>query len=412
MIRSLSTAVTGLASHQDKMDVVGNNIANVNTTAFKNDHARFQDLISQTIGGATAPLEDRGGVNPNQVGLGTQLGATVTDHTQGAIETTGRATDLAIEGEGFFIVSDGQVDYHTRDGSFDIDSNRELVNSDGMKVMGWMDDDPDPTDELEPLRIPLGEGMEAQASSNLGFSGNLDADAEDGEEHSIEYYLFDSLGRRHDIEITFTKNGENGENEWDYDIELIDDNDNGNSIGDGTLTFGEDGQLDIDEDDEDDEHGVTYDPDDADEIEVDLDFSNLTQLASESVIEVETHDGFGAGELVSFEVEESGAVRGTYTNGMREVLGHVAMSTFANPEGLSKEGGNLFEETANSGEASIGLPGQQGRGVIQDSALEMSNADLAEEFTELVTTSRGFQANTRVISSSDEILTEVINMQR
>jgi len=444
VIRSLSTAVTGLGSHQDKMDVVGNNIANVNTTGFKSDDARFQDLISQTIGGATAPLEDRGGVNPNQVGMGTRIAATMTDHTQGSIETTGRGNDLAIEGEGFFALHDGEEYYHTRDGSFDLDSNREMVNSDGLKVMGWMEEDVDTTEDLEPIRIPLGESMEARASQNMDFSGNLNADAEevtdpvfsidpdfDSEDDSRyafegDYYVYDSLGRRHDIAYGFYRDGE-GEygNVWNFDVVEVIYDEGGEEVEEleeistGTLEFDSNGQLvlpeDVGEGDPDTETSIDpieLEVDDAEDLEVDLGFGDVTQLSEDSEVIVDDHDGFSAGELIDFDIEETGAIRGTYSNGMREVLGYAAMSYFPNAEGLSKEGGNLFAETANSGEARIGLPGEGGRGVIQDSSLEMSNADLADEFTELVTSSRGFQANTRVISSSDEILTEVINMQR
>ncbi|MDZ4131885.1 MAG: flagellar hook-basal body complex protein, partial [Dethiobacteria bacterium] len=175
MIRSMSTAVTGLRGHQQKLDVIGNNIANVNTVAFKKSQARFEDLLSQTIQGATAPLT-RGGINPSQVGMGMRVSSIIDIHFQGSIMNTDRETDLAVEGEGFFVVSDGTREYYTRDGSFGRDSNGELVNANGLKVLGWRGAGMlQGSGELVPMYIPLGERMVARPSETLGFAGNLDA---------------------------------------------------------------------------------------------------------------------------------------------------------------------------------------------------------------------------------------------
>jgi len=615
MIRSMSTAVTGLRGHQQKLDVIGNNIANVNTVAFKKSQARFEDLLSQTIQGATAPLT-RGGINPSQVGMGMRVSSIIDIHFQGAITNTDRETDLAIEGEGFFIVSDGTREYYTRDGSFGRDANGELVNVNGLKLMGWTGAI---GGELEPMYIPLGERMVARPSQNLGFAGNLDArsyfaaineeqeivlnganggtftltfngattgpltfnstagaiqtaleglagidpgdvnvggvagnwtveftgdlagtdvsqlgidgsslqyplavvatlfdgDGVDNERQEVdldgavggtfdldldvggvsgietitvvynasaaalqtaleghtdvaagditvtgspgnwvveftgalagndiaemtidgsglvydlaavnnlaqgqeevvdlytyEYYVFDSLGRRYNVDYVFTPLGGNT---WNYSLSITD----GSGVempltagGSGVLAFTPLGNLDLSASSIPD---IQFQPPGAAPLVIESEFDTVTQLAGQNSMLVREQDGYAAGELVAFYISRTGAIVGTYTNGMVEDLGQIAMAFFTNPEGLIKEGGNLYMETTNSGEVRIGLPGTDGRGLISSSSLEMSNTDLAFEFTELITTSRAFQANTRVVTTSDEVLVEVINMKR
>ena len=406
MLRSLSTAVSGLRNHQTKLDVVGNNIANVNTVGFKYGVARFQDIFSQTLRGATAPLGGTGGINPMQVGLGMGISSIATVHEQGAITGTGRETDLAINGRGFFIVSDGYQNYYTRDGSFTRDASGVLVNANGLKLLGWVGEETDTSQPLGEICIPIGESMIASATENMVFTGNLDAGAADDGSYEYEYptYVYDSLGNMHYLNVAFTKTAAN---EWDYaithsgGIEITD--------GTGTITFNPDGSYDSGS-------GTTFTftpGTGAADLSITPDFTALTQLASdESNVVLKGQDGFAAGELATFNIESTGIITGTYTNGMVRQIAQIAMASFINPEGLMKMGSNLYTVSSNSGEARIGLPGADGRGEIQSRALEMSNVDLANEFTELITTSRGFQANTRVISTSDEVLLELINIKR
>lgn len=403
MLRSLSTAVSGLRGHQIKLDVIGNNIANVNTVAFKKSQARFEDLLSQTMQGATAPAV-RGGINPSQVGMGMRVSSILGNNYQGPVQNTDRETDLAIEGAGYFIVSDGQQNYYTRDGSFSRDGSGHLVNINGLRLMGWAGTAGSAAAELTSLHIPLGEQAEARATSQIDFAGNLDLQTGAGDSYSREQYVYDSLGRCHYIEFVFTRSADGDEvNRWSYEA-FVD----GGSIGSGELFFAGNGKVSRVEVEE----PALYEPAGADVMEIGLNFQDVTQLAGPSNLLVRGQDGFAAGELVSFEIGRDGAVTGIYSNGMVENIGQIALAYFVNPEGLAKEGGNLHQVTANSGEARMGLPGTEGRGVIRSSALEMSNADIAVEFTELITTSRAFQANTRVITTSDEILMEVINMKR
>lgn len=403
MLRSLSTAVSGLRGHQIKLDVIGNNIANVNTVAFKKSQARFEDLLSQTMQGATAPAA-RGGVNPSQVGMGMRVSSILGNNYQGPIQNTDRETDLAIEGAGYFIVSDGRQNYYTRDGSFSRDASGHLVNVNGLRLMGWAGTAGSAVAELTPLHIPLGEQAVARATSQIDFAGNLDLQTGAGDSYRREQYVYDSLGRCHYIEFVFTRNADEDEvNLWGYEASI-----DGRSIGSGELLFTGDGKMSR----VDVEEPAVYEPAGADVMEIELNFQDVTQLAGSSNLLVRGQDGFAAGELVSFEIGRNGAVIGAYSNGTVENIGQIALAYFVNPEGLAREGGNLHQVTANSGAARAGLPGTEGRGVIRSSSLEMSNADVAIEFTELITTSRAFQANTRVITTSDEILMEVINMKR
>src|SRR5699024_6342720 len=272
MLRSMYAGITGLRGFQTKLDVIGNNIANVNTFGFKKGRVTFKDMISQQVQGASSPQANRGGTNPRQVGLGSQLGSIDTIHTQGSAQTTSRPLDLSISGEGFFIVADGPTSYYTRAGNLYLDHEGNLVNADGLYVQGYS-------------------------------TGN-----------------------------------------------------------DTTL-------------------------------------SNLQISATDD------------SRIESFDISPSGEITAIFTNGDVEPIGNIAIAVFNNPEGLTKAGNNLYQVSNNSGEPDVGIPGEVG-GAIVGGTLEMSNVDLAEEFTEMIVAQRGFQANTRIITTSDEILQELVNLKR
>ncbi|MBS4032706.1 MAG: flagellar hook protein FlgE [Clostridiales bacterium] len=421
MMRSLFTAVTGLRNHQVKMDVIGNNIANVNTTAYKSGRVRFQDILSQNIRGASAPQLGRGGINPAQVGLGMSIAGIDTIHTQGSLQNTGRATDLAIQGNGFFVVSDGINLLFTRDGAFSLGADGDLVNAgNGYKPLGW------PADEfgnintnapLGPVNIPIGERVTTRATENLLFSANLNANAEAGEEHTVEVLVYDSQGRVHMVEITFTKLA--AVNQWDYevgDIQLPGDPPPAPipaTTNTGTLVFDNFGNFDAD-------HlstsvqafGFNLSALGAENLEITPHFNNMSQVVGLSNALVRYQDGFPVGELESFTIGKSGVISGIYTNGLVRELGQMAVAGFPNPEGLMKAAANMYQISSNSGQPRIGGAGLEGRGIIETATLEMSNVDLSYEFTEMITTSRAFQANSRVITSSDDLLQEVVNLKR
>ena len=415
MQRSMFTAISGLNNHQIKLDVIGNNIANVNTTAFKSGRARFEDILNQSLRGASAPQENRGGINPIQVGLGMQVAAIENNHTQGNLQSTGRPTDLAIQGSGFFVVSDGSQTLYTRDGSFSQGTDGYLVNSaNGFRVMGWQADDAGDINEnnpLSPLEIPIGFKSVVRPTANMVFGANLNANAAVGDTHVLETVIFDSLGRSHTLETVFTKIA--ADNQWTWQAGVINPADPGGprlGSGTGTIIFNTAGTVYPPIPDT----GAifTFTPAPAAPVSISMDLNSLTQLAGETSAMVRAQDGFPEGTLSSFTLGSSGRISGIFSNGMVRTLGQIAIGRFENPEGLTKAGSNLYESSPNSGTALVGTPGTQGRGLLQPASLEMSNVNLAFEFTEMIATSRAFQANSRVITSSDELLQEVVNLKR
>ncbi|OES43608.1 flagellar basal-body rod protein FlgG [Domibacillus iocasae] len=293
MLRSMYSGISGMKNFQTKLDVIGNNISNVNTYGFKKGRVVFKDLVSQSISGAGAPTANTGGTNPKQVGLGSQLAAIDTMHTTGSLQTTGRTLDLAISGDGFYVVMDGTTPLYTRAGNFYMDRSGSIVNADGLALQGLP---------------PAADGNSINTASTTV----------------------------NDIVVPTTAQ---------------------------SMSIGSDGV-------------VTY---------------------------VDT-----AGQL--------------------KYAGQVMIAKFANPEGMEKVGQNLFQQTTNSGIAYAGgnfnrlttanvtggldTPGSSGTGTIVAGTLEMSNVDLSEEFTEMIVAQRGFQANTRIITTSDEILQELMSMKR
>lgn len=410
--RSMASAVSGLKAYQTWLDVIGNNIANLATPGFKASRVRFEDVMSHTLRGASVPdpAQGRGGRNPAQVGLGVLAAGIDTDYAPGTPTATGKMSHMAIQGEGYFVVADGFRTYYTRDGSFDLGIDGRLVNpSTGLYVMGWQADANgaiDTSQPLSPIRIPIGEEMDAMPSMSIVIPGNLNAAAATGTTYTTDVTVIDSLGFRHSVSLTFEKTGTNTWS-WTYSSSetgvtltnatgTVEFDDQGNvlnvtSAGDLTIQWGN-GAAD------------TVIPGGGD-------FTRLTQLAAGSDA-VGVADGWTAGVLTSFAISVDGVVTGIYSNGATKALGQIALATFANPGGLLKEGQNLLSPSPNSGQAVIGTPVTGGRGQIAAGYLEMSNVDLAEEFTNMILAERGFQANSRVVTTSDEVLQDLVNLKR
>ncbi|MCS7294079.1 MAG: flagellar hook protein FlgE [Dehalococcoidia bacterium] len=424
MMRSMFSAISGLRAHQTWMDVIGNNIANVNTTGFKVGRVRFTDILSQLVRGASGPTDQRGGINPLQIGLGAVVGAVDTIHTQGALQLTGKPSDLAIQGDGFFVVSDGSQTLYTRDGAFDIGSDLRLVNpSNGFYVLGWQADangNVDPAGPVGPITIPIGQQLDAVPTTQITVQGNLDANQDTAAtppHYVTKVSVVDSQGKRHEFYILFEKTGPNT---WNYTLQEDDPRTSSTTEDDpefdlggttnGTLVFDVNGNLDVSASsiaavDLDASAGG------ADVVSVTPDFTRLTQLAASSTANAAAN-GAPAGSLTTFTVSQSGEVLGIYSNGVTKVIGQVALALFTNPGGLMKVGGNAYLPTVNSGEPIIGPADSGGRGKIASGYLEMSNVDLAQEFTSMIMAQRGFQANSRVITTSDEVLQELVNLRR
>ena len=409
MMRSMFSAISGLRNHQTYMDVVGNNIANVNTSGFRASRVAFQDVLSQTIRPATAPTATRGGVNALQIGLGVSLASVDTVQTQGALQSTGRLADLALEGDGYFVLADGTRNYYTRDGAFDRAIDGSLVSSaSGLKVLGWPATNGvvDTTQPLGPIVIPLGEDLQAAVTASMRVTGNLAASAADGSEVVTDATAYDSLGEAHRLQVTFTKTGNLA---WTWQVTSVE----GLAVdpsGATAFTFDANGQVDP--------TTITPTPtvtitmtNGAADVSLALDLSRMTQLGDTSEVQA-TADGSGPGSLTTFSIDANGIVTGIYSNGVRETLGQIGVATFANSGGLVKTGGNLLDISPSSGQPEIRPPGVGARGTIAAGFLEMSNVDLAQQFTNMIMAERGFQANSRVVSTSNEILGDLVNLIR
>lgn len=489
-LRALFSAISGLRNHLLFIDVVGNNIANVNTIAFKANRVTFQDVLGQTIRGATAPQGGIGGTDPIQIGLGMQLGGVKTLHTQGSLQSTGKLTDFAIQGDGFFLLSDGSRTFFSRDGSFDVSINGDLVNPvNGFKTMGWVADQNgavDITTPVQPIAIPFGTRISAKRTTSVGLSGNVDASHAVGKSFSTTVSVFDSLGVQNSVKVSFTKMAANQwtvtnsanvtavlaagtgsidsitgtptqeirPGDWVITSDAVGSlsavftpvNGVAEAAIGGTITAGgtnttlipgvtltNGGALAAGSDTLTIAGGVditfstsgqylatnpaifvsltlTNGADTPQNVTIDL--SDLTQFSGTGQIATKSSDGFPAGSLISFAVGSGGDVTGIFSNGSNQLLGQVALGLFTNPAGLAKEGNNLFSQTSNSGEPIVGTPGTGGRGVVTTGALEGSNTDLAQEFTNVILAQRGFQASARVITAADQMLADLVNIRR
>jgi flagellar hook protein FlgE len=399
MLRSMFAAVSGLRNHQVRMDVIGHNIANVNTPGFKRSRVTFQEALSQTMRGASRPGDGRGGTNPMQVGLGMNIGAIDTFHTQGGLEGTGRTTDLAIDGEGYFILRGvGDSHLYTRAGAFGWDGDGTLVNGAGLVVQGQRFDpvSREWTQGIGDIRL-TGEDQQAppQETHEITFTGNL---AADGTNYTRSITVYDELGVAQTVTFSFNKTGDNTW-QWTATWDGVPD-----TPPEGEITFETNGKYSS----ENEDFEIVVDGQ-----TINLDFSALTQYAAEGESYIELNqDGYAKGDLVEVSFDTGGVITGVYSNGESRPLYRLVLASFANPEGLSNLGNTLFAESNNSGPAQVGLAGQGSFGSISPSSLEMSNVDLAQEFTDMIITQRGFQANSRIITTSDELLQELVNLKR
>ncbi|BCB03360.1 flagellar basal-body rod protein FlgF [Bacillus sp. KH172YL63] len=408
MLRSMYSGISGMKNFQTKLDVIGNNIANVNTYGYKKGRVTFQDLMNQTVSGASRATENRGGQNAKQVGLGSSLSSIDTIQTQGSLQTTGRSLDVAISGDGYFVVRQGNNELYTRAGNFYLDSNGNLVTGQGNLVQGYPVNGAGEVNKsgATDIKIDTNTTMAPQATGNAIYNGNLKSSAPVNTEIELETKVKDSLGQDISLKMIMKKTGLN---EWDVTVSSLT---NGVSVNPATtsttINFDNEGKVQA--------GYVPFQIDltnttGANNQSIKLDFSKITQFDSSSSANVDTVDGNSEGSLESFNIGSSGEVNGVFSNGEVRVLSQLALATFSNPGGLMKAGNNLFQASNNSGLPNQGVPGE-GRGALQSGSLEMSNVDLSEEFTEMITAQRGFQANTRIITTSDEILQELVNLKR
>ena len=401
MLRSLFSGITGLRQHQTLMDVVSNNIANVNTTGFKTSSVVFEDTLSQTMKNAAAPTATAGGMNPAQVGLGVQLGAISTNFGQGSAQNTGKSTDLMIQGDGFFMVrAGGETDY-TRSGAFSFDTDGTLVNSEGGVVQGWMGVNGvvNPDNPIGDIRIPANTQVPPTPSAKVKLEGNITAGTTTA--MTLGATVYDSQGVAHTLQIAFASNTPPA-----FDVTVTDNTDPTTPVtGTGTVGFTTAGAYDS---------TASTDPTItlADGTVITFDISKLSQYGGPKTMSVTNVDGASSGTLQQFQIGQDGAVLGIFNNGQKLMIARLALASFNNPPGQEKIGNTMFRSTFNSGLAQVGPPGTGGRGLLLGGSLEMSNVDLAQEFTNLIIAQRGFQANSRVITTSDQMLQDLVDLKR
>lgn len=446
------------------MDVVSNNISNVNTTGFKSERVNFQDMISQLMQGAAEPKANVGGVNPKQVGLGSMVAAIDKLMTQGALQTTGKNTDLAIAGEGFFIVKDGDKEFYTRAGAFDVDKDGNFVNpANGMKVQGWNaqkdakgNRSVNPAGQIEDIYIPLYAKEPAKETSFVRFKSNLNsavqpvpagatdeeryamitaADPKQRRGHITSIVTYDDQGREHTLKVYMWKSDTNKwtasvsmTNAEQLTVDVLGPAGQNTTVPGNTrfeLSFTPDGKLTSVSDGTDAQQDgslaanlsfrLNGNPE-VRNIQLRLgqagEVDGITQFSSDFTTKAVEQDGYTMGYMESFVIDPSGVITGIFSNGVQQPLAQIALANFTNPEGLTKAGDNNFMVSNNSGDPLVGEAGIAGLGKINAGFLEMSNVDLADQFTDMIVTQRGFQANSRSITTADQMIQELLGLKR
>jgi flagellar hook protein FlgE len=506
MLRSLYAGVSGLRNNQVRMDVIGNNIANVNTVAFKAGRVTFKEGFAQLLQGASRPPGDQGGINPVQIGLGMQIGSIDQIFNQGNLETTGLNTDVAIGGDSFFVVRKGNQSFYTRAGNFQVDANGQLVSpANGFIVQGRMYNNGSQLDGVQDIKLPFGQKVSAKPTTEARLAGNLSSSAPVFQGNfndplvraesinnkawtETQIGVFDSQGTKHDVKLQMWKTGPNS---WDWKIDPIAsaqtfEVETGNtsppaniplpapptgysilpanvrvysttgveykapadygftagpppavtfttsmpqnsmirvgyfmspttataSENSGTFTFDNAGILNTDV-----IASLNFAVPGANPVRIDLKLgggvNGLTQFASTaSTAVLRDQNGYTAGTLQDFSIDRFGLITGFFTNGTTSPLARIVLADFNNPSGLLRIGDNMYQESANSGSGVLGFALEGSQSQLTSGALEMSNVDLAQEFTNMIVAQRGFQANGKVVSTSDELLQELMSIKR
>lgn len=419
MFQAFSTALSALSAHATAVDVVGNNLANVNTPGYKVSTVSFRDLVTQSVGT---------GLGETQVGFGTGRPFTLRLFAQGAIQTSPDPLDAAIQGDGFFILKNNHgAMLFTRAGNFQVDVSGYLMTPSGERVQGWMegaDGTVNTNSAIGDIRIPVGTLRTPVATTQFSVDLNLDAAAVAGQPSgtfSTAVEVIDSLGGSHILTITFTKNANPGE--WDYEITIpgadVGSQNATEQLASGTISFDSNGQLtspassspSVNFDIQGLANGASdmtldwflYAPNGA---------ARLTQYRHTSALSAVEQNGVAPAALIRVAVGDSGRILAQYSNGQQRVVGYVALASIRNPDSLIAVGNNNFQASARTALPAIGLPDTGGRGQVSGGALESSTVDIAQEFTNLIVYQRGYQANSRVVVTADELSQETINLKR
>lgn len=418
MFTVFSTALSALNATTTAIDVVGNNLANMNTTAFKDSDLSFRDLISQSSGNGQAQT---------QIGLGTAQPLTIQQFTQGAIQTGAGALNGAIQGQGFFIAqaTNGNV-FYTRDGTFQVDSSGNLLTSTGAKVQGWSALDStgtiDTTGAISGIHILSGALSAPVSTTNMTVDLNLNsaAAADATSTFTTPVTVYDSLGTSHILTLTFQKTDVNS---WSYQVSLPGAEVTAGTAGtpydipnaSGTLTFDTEGQLTSPALGETIDVKIPGLTDGATDMDIAWDPYNhgvgrITQFGQASAASAASQNGATAAQLVSVSISDGGAITAQYSDGVHSTVGQLAMAAISNPNTLVDIGNNEYQLSAFSADPSVGTPGTGGRGNVVGGALEASNVDLATQFTNLITYQRSYEANAHVVTTADQLSQDTINL--
>jgi len=415
---TFSIPLSGLTAESSALSAIANNLANQNTIGYKNVRVLFRDLFYENLG-------TTGSGDPIQLGAGTQVGSMPGMFTQGNVNSTGVATDVAIQGEGFFVVQKGGVISYTRAGNFAVDKNNFLVTPDGQQVLGYpaVNGVVTPGQGLTALQLGAGSISPPTSTGTVQIAANLDATANIGDAFSAPVKIYDSLGASHMLTFTFTKASANN---WDYAISIPTADVSGSpTLATGTLSFdgtgtltavtpagaasGSAGNL----------TGIAINgfTDGAADMTFDWILFNgttpvMTQVAGPSSTSSTQQNGSASGTLVNFSIGADGTVTGSFSNGRTAALGQIALAGFPDVQGLMRMGDNLFQESLASGQAVIGSPGTGGRGTLSGGALELSNVDIATEFANLIVAQRAFEANAKAVTTFDQITQDTINLKQ
>ncbi|MGA9718890.1 MAG: flagellar hook protein FlgE [Acidobacteriaceae bacterium] len=397
---SFSTALTGLESNNTALNTIANNLANMSTVGYKDQTDQFSTLFYQQLNSGV-----NGGV---QVGVGTQVATTETDFSDGSPTATTQATDMALQGNGFFVIDDHGQQELTRAGDFVLNTTGALQTTNGASVMGYAAANGSIAvgSGVQPIVLPLGQTMASKQTGTMKIQANLDASADVTTSVPAPVTLYDSLGAAHQATVTLTKTGSNT---WSYNIALP-AGDAAGSVGTtGTLTFDGAGNLTSPTGSV---GGISFTglADGASNMNFSWNLSSITQTASSSNVAGATQDGYGSGSYQDFSVDGNGVVQANFSNGQSQVVGQVAVATVANMQGLQATNNTAFLATQASGPVVIGTPGTAGRGTIEDKALESSNVDVSTEFSALIVAQRAFEANSKSITTFDQATQEAINM--
>lgn len=402
---SFATALTGLESNNTALNTIANNLANMNTVGYKDQTDQFSTLFYQQLNGGP-----NGGV---QVGVGTQIATTETDFSDGSPTATAQSTDMALQGNGFFVINDNGQQELTRAGDFVLSNSGALQTTSGASVMGYPAANGTISlgSGVQPIILPLGQSLPATPTSSMNIQANLDASAGVGTAVPAPVTLYDSLGTAHQATVTFTKTAANT---WNYSVTLPSGDAASSSNTTGTLTFDGAGNL---INPTGTVSGITFTgmSDGAQDMNFSWNLSgaagsSITQSTSASNIAGTAADGYPSGTYQGFSVDGNGIVDANFSNGQKEIIGQVAVATVANQQGLQATNNTSYQATLASGAAVIGTAGTAGRGTIEGDALESSNVDVSTEFSALIVAQRAFEANSKSITTFDQATQEAINM--